>query len=139
FVVEDLNVAAVFADGAAVGGDGVLMQASGAQEFAHDGGNAACAVESLAEEFASGLDVREQRDVVSDGFEILHGHFNADVAGNGRDVRGAVGGAADRRVDDDGIFESFACQDFFRCEVFAHHFDNALAGFVGHAGAGSIG
>jgi hypothetical protein len=49
-----------------------------------------------------------------------------------------VGRAADRGVDDDCILERFFGQDVGRPQVLPHHFDDALAGFIGDLAAFAI-
>ena len=61
------------------------------------------------------------------------------MAGDGVDVRGAVGAAADGGVDDDGVVEGGAGEDLAGLQIFAHHGHNAAAGFVSHLGAFAMG
>ena len=76
---------------------------------------------------------------MADRLPFLNLDVDADVAGDGVDVRGTVGAAADGGVDDDGVVEGGAGEDLAGLQIFAHHGDNPAAGFVGHLGALAMG
>jgi hypothetical protein len=54
--------------------------------------------------------------------KIIQVQDDADPAGNGQEMDDEVRGAADRGVDDDGIFKSFPSQDVGGPHVFPDHF-----------------
>src|SRR5436305_1350651 len=62
----------------------------------------------LAQILAGGLQIDEERHVVSAFFPVEDIELDADMAGDGVEMDGAIGRAADRRIDGDGILEGFA-------------------------------
>jgi hypothetical protein len=92
----------------------------------------------LAQVFAGRLHVDQQRHLVAMRLPVVDVELDADMAGNGVDVDGGVGRAADRRVDDDGVDEGLG-QDVGGLEVLVHHLDDAHAGAPGHFLAVAIG
>src|ERR1035441_413117 len=71
-------------------------------------------------------------DVVADGLPIAYVERNSDMAGDGIDVNGTVGRAANSRVDHDCILKCFAREDLGWREIFLDYLDDADAGEVGH-------
>ena len=61
-------------------------------------------MEGFGQEFTGRLDVGEQRNVVADGLPFLDVQFDADVAGDGDNVRWTVGGTTDGGIDNNGKF-----------------------------------
>ena len=94
--------------------------------------HAAGAMEFLAEVFAGRHAVHQQRDLVANAVPVADVEFDADVARNRIDVRRAVGRAADRGRQHDGVLERLARHNLRRAQVFVHHIDDAAAGLVGH-------
>ncbi len=70
---------------------------------------------------------------------IVDRQIHADVSGERVDMDRCVGRAADRRIDDNAVFEGFSRQDVGRFEILPHHSDNAGAGLVGNLAALAIG
>jgi hypothetical protein len=107
------------AEGLGVGGDLALGQAGdgervdaqhGADGLEH-GGHAAGVGELLHQELAGGLEVDQQRDLAARAVEVVLAELDADPAGERDQVDHGVGGAADGRVDQDGVLEGFLGQD----------------------------
>ena len=61
------------------------------------------------------------------------------MAGERIDVDRRIGRAADRRIDDDAVFECLSGQDVRRLQVFPHHVDDARAGLIGDLAAFAVG
>ena len=110
-IVETVLAVIILARGLPGDGERLGPDLAGLHELAEDGGHAARVVIGFAEILARRLDVGKQRDLVPNGLPILDREFDAHVAGDGGDVRRAVGGSADRRVHDDCVLEGFARQD----------------------------
>ena len=112
-----------------------MRQLAGADELRHHGRHAASAVIVLAEKAARGLHIHQQRNRVTDALPIVWIKLDADMAGDGIEVDRRVGGAADRRADDDGVLEGGAGHDVRRLEILAHHLHDALAREIGDLAA----
>ena len=134
-------------------GAGVVLakRAAGAQSsapsrirpFSHQlgdhGGQAAGAEIGFAQIFAGRHHVDEQRDVVADAVPVVIGQLDADMAGDGVDMRRAVGRGADGRCADDGVLERLARHDVRGAQILMHHGDDALAGLIGDLPALAVG
>src|SRR5581483_8243129 len=59
----------------------------------------------LAEILARWLQIDEKRNLVADALPIVVVELYADMPRDGIDVDGRIGGAADRRIDDDNVLE----------------------------------
>ncbi len=125
----------VFAHAAPGGGQRAIVDAPRFPQFAHHRRHPACTVEPFAKVFARGLHVDQQRHVEADRFPVLHGKVHPGMAGDGLQVRRRVGGPADGRVDDDGIFERRAGQDLRWPQILQHHRHRTFACFIGHGHA----
>src|SRR6185312_16191256 len=106
------------------------MEAAGGDQFIEHRRQSAGAVIFLAEIFAGGLHVDEQRYLVADRFPILDRERYPDVAGDGVDVDRRVARATDRRARDNGVLERLAGKYVGRFEILTHDLDSASAGFV---------
>jgi len=76
---------------------------------------------------------------VAELLPVVDVEFHADMAGQRVDVDRGVGRAADRRIDDDAVFECLSRQDVGRLQILPDHPDNANAGLVGDLAALAVG
>ena len=133
------RLGAILADRLAVDGQRFLMNELALHQFVDDRGNAAGAMELLAQIFARRLHVDEQRHLVADPLPVLDRQLDADVPGDGVDVDRRIGRAADRAVDHDGVLERLPGQDVGRLQVFPDHFDDPPASVIGDLAALAMG
>ena len=129
--VLNLGLLDVFADGLAVDRARLRMDAAGRDQLMQHRRQSAGAVIFLAEIFAGGLHVDQQRHLMADRFPIVDRERHADVARDGVDVDRCVAGAADRRARDNGVLERVAGEDVGGFEILVHDLDRAPAGLVG--------
>jgi hypothetical protein len=125
-------------DRLAVAGQRIPMQLALIEELGHDGGEAASSVVLFAQHAARGLDIYQQRDLEAHFLPIVQVERDADVFGNGVEVDGSVGRAADGGVGDEGVFERFARHDIRRLAVCVDHLDDLDAGLVRHLGSFAV-
>jgi len=100
------------------------MDALVRHQFAHHRGHAAGAVIFLAEIEAGRLHVHQQRHIVAEFLPVVDRELDADMAGQRVDVDRRVGRAADRRIDDDAVFERFPRQDIRGFQILPNHADD---------------
>ncbi|MNT44979.1 hypothetical protein D3C72_1815310 [compost metagenome] len=137
--VAGLGARSDVADGLAGHGGAVGVKAPGHQQFMHDRGHAARAVEAFAQMLARRHAVDQQRDVFAQALPVIQAQVAAGVAGHRDQVQRAIGGRAQRGRHDDGVLEGLPRQDVGRPQVFAHHVADAHAGGIGHLGAFAVG
>ena len=131
---------AVLADGLAIGGDAVLVDLAGTDQFGDDGGHAAGAVIILAQIFAGGLQVDQQRQVIAVLFPVDDGRARCrDGAAMAFRWFGALVEPPMAVLTRDGVLEGLARHDLRRRQVFLHHVDDAAAGLIGHLAALAVG
>ncbi len=93
----------------------------------------------LAEVEPCRLHVHQQRNGVAEFLPVVDRQLHADVAGERIDMDRCVGRAADRRIDDDAVFECLSRQDVGRFQIFPDHPDDARAGLIGDLAALAVG
>ena len=139
-LVHVLHADAVLADRPAIDGDRLGMRQQPAlDQFGHDRRYAAGMVVILAEIFARRLQVDEKRYLVADRLPVVIVQCDAEMTGDGVEVDRRVGGAADGRVDDDGVLERLAGHDVGRLQVLVDHLDDAPARLIGNLAPFAVG
>ncbi len=103
-----------------------------------DGRNTARAMKSLAQIFARGLHVEQQRNVVAVLRPVLSMQLESGVTSHRGQMRLRVGRAAERRDCSDRVEERFARENLRRTQIFERHFDGATACFIRHLTALAI-
>jgi hypothetical protein len=107
-------------------------------QLPHHGWHAAGAVEALAQEFPGRLHVQQQRHVVAMLHPVAGVQFHAGMARHGHRCALRVGGAADGRVDHDGV-EKASRVRMLDGRRSSRHLDDALPGGIGHLAALAVG
>lgn len=131
-LVSDGGIAAVLANAFAVDRQDILVDEPDRHELIDNRRHTAGMVIVLAQIFACRLEVHQERHALAIGLPVVDGQFNAQVAGDSRQVDGGVGGAAYGGVDADRIDEGFAGHHVARLDVFMNHVDDAKAGAIRH-------
>ncbi len=125
------EAANIVGDATAVGAECVAREPLRLEQHPHHRAHAAGAVVILAQIFARGLEIDEQRHARTVALPVLKRQLDADMARDRVQMDRCVGRAADRRVDDDRIEERFARQDVGRLAVRTHQLDDRLTGLPG--------
>ena len=112
-------------------GDGHHVQIQHIPQHPLYHGHAAGKPEGLGQLGAGGVDVAQVGDLVVDLVEQLDGQVIAQLPGDGGQVNGGVGRAADGAVDDDGVAEGGGRHDLGRGDVLLHQFHDLPTGIAG--------
>jgi len=138
FVIPVHGVLAIFENGFAGDGDGVVVQEFVFGKGFDNRGETACVVEIFHEEAAGGHEIDEGGDGMAEAVPVVERKWHADAAGDGEEMDYGVGGTAESAVEANGVFEIFALKNFGDADVFANHFDDAASGHLREDGAAGI-
>ena len=137
--VPVLGVGDVLPQGLAGDGGDVGVQISGVGEFPHHGADAAGGVQLLHEVLPGGGQVAEVGGLLADLVEELQVQGDPGLVGDGGQVQGAVGGAAQGHVHGDGVAEGVQGHDVPGPDVPADQVHDGGAGVLGQLDPGGVG
>ena len=129
-----------FGDGQAADGHCLRVgQGPCRHEFGNHAGHAARAVEILAQKAPGRLQIDQKRDVQAKALPVVIGQLQPQMAGNGVQVNGRIGGPANGGIDHDGILEGCPRHDVGGLQILADHVHDASPGQIGHLPAFAVG
>ena len=93
------------------------MEEAGIQQQFHHLGNPTGAVEIHRDVTATGFEITDHRNALSDLFKVVDGQCNAGRAGYGQQMQHGIGGATHRHDHADGIFKGLPGHQIERADA----------------------
>ncbi|MNK83561.1 hypothetical protein D3C87_1033780 [compost metagenome] len=92
----------------------------------------------LAQPFSGGLDIGDERNVITVNLPVVLAKFDARMFRHRRQMRLGICRTADRRIDADRVQKRLARHDIRRLDILDNQFDGATAGAIGHLAAFAV-
>jgi hypothetical protein len=119
-------------------GQAVAVEQAGIEQFAHDHGETADAVDVGHVVAAVGLGVGDVGDAGTHPVEVVEGQIDTGLVGDGQEVEHGVGRAAEGHDDGDGVLERLLGHDLAGPDVALQQSDHGLAGVEGTVVASAV-